>query len=537
MDLASAPTHMAGVDGPLRFRREQANGRCPRWCDVGRGAAAILGTVIVLLAVVGVALVVFGALVTLKFPDRPGGDLRILGIEVRSPAAGLPLIVLGVAAIGMAASRAETPGGGGDGGDGAPGRVLMVYSSLPQRIPDGSEHSNKRSVDMENAISLALKQADGKAGMFHVRYVPLDATNDGGIVTTQTIERNARRAANDVDTAVYIGDFSSTSSIVSIPILSDAEVPQISPSSTRVGLTVEDPTGDGDEPEKYYPNGTRNFVRIIPHDNVQAAALVALMLEDGCRRVAMIYDGQDYSDGLSSNMALLERPARVLRQPVRPNAVSLSRSLLQTAQRNRADCFQYSGDNNPNTFGIFKAFAKALPGKLLYGTDGLNESSFKDPEADGQPASFAHRVRLMVPPRDPDRYRSFLQDMADEYPRTYSGGGHDPCSINVDPYAAYAYEAMKLALDATGRTERATRSEILKALRGTRDRRDSVLGNYSIERQSGDTTLVDYNVSRIGRDGLTCPTRAVSRQRLETVTRVLRARGTREPVPIIPNAR
>ncbi len=494
---------------------------------------------LLLLAIVGVVLIVFGALVILKFPDSPGGDVRILGIEVSSPAAGLPLIVLGVAAIVLAGAQSGTRDDdiGGGGGGAADGRVLTIYSSLPQRVADGSEHSNKRTVDMENAMALALEQERGKAGRFDVRYVPLDATDDRGATTTQAVERNAHRAADDANTAVYIGDLSSTSSIVSIPILSEAGVPQISPSSTRVGLTVADPTGDGDEPEKYYPTGTRNFVRIIPHDNVQAAALVALMLEDGCRRVAMIYDGQDYSDGLSSNMALLERPARVLRQPVRPNAVSLSRSLLQTAQRNNAECFQYSGENNPNTFGIFKAFADALPGTLLYGTDGVNESSFKDPAADGQTASFADRVRLMVPPRDPDRYRTFLQEMADEYPSTYTGGGQDPCSINVDPYAAYAYEAMKLALDATGRTKRATRGEILKALRGTRNRRDSVLGNYSIDRRTGDTTLLDYNVSRVGRDGLTCPKRAVSRQRLETVTRVLRDRGTREPVAIVPNPR
>jgi ABC-type branched-subunit amino acid transport system substrate-binding protein len=159
---------------------------------------------------------------------------------------------------------------------------------------------------------------------------------------------------------------------------------------------------------------------------------------------------------------------------------------LRTAQRERAECFQYSGDNNLNTFGIFEVFAKALPGKLLYGTDGVSESSFEAPNSGGKPA-WADRVRLMVPPLDPDRYRTFLREMADEYPRSYSGRGQDPCSIRVDPDAAYAYEAMKLALDAIGRTEPATRSEILKALRGTRDR-DSVLGNYSIDRERATRT-------------------------------------------------
>ena len=191
----------------------------------------------------------------LRFPDRPGGNVQILGMQVSSPAAGLPLIALGVAAIIIAAyqQRAEPTGGGGGG---AAGRMLTVYSSFPQRLADGSEHSNTRTVDMENAISLALKQEDHKAGEFDVRYVALDATNDRGVVTTQTVERNARRAADDDDTAVYVGDLSSTSSIVSIPILSEAEVPQISPSSTRVGLTVaHDPPAMATNPRSTTPTG------------------------------------------------------------------------------------------------------------------------------------------------------------------------------------------------------------------------------------------------------------------------------------------
>lgn len=54
------------------------------------------------LIVVGVVLVGLGALVLLKFPDRPGGKLAWHGFEVNSVGAGLPLIVLGVAAIVIA---------------------------------------------------------------------------------------------------------------------------------------------------------------------------------------------------------------------------------------------------------------------------------------------------------------------------------------------------------------------------------------------------------------------------------------------------
>jgi hypothetical protein len=66
----------------------------------------------VVLVVVGVALVVFGALVLLRFPDRPGGRLAWHGVEVSSVGAGLPLIVLGVVAIVVGATGiGALPGG------------------------------------------------------------------------------------------------------------------------------------------------------------------------------------------------------------------------------------------------------------------------------------------------------------------------------------------------------------------------------------------------------------------------------------------
>jgi hypothetical protein len=57
------------------------------------------------LLIAGIALVLFGAFVLLKLPDRPGGSIAWHGVEVSSVGGGLPLIVLGVAAIAMATLR------------------------------------------------------------------------------------------------------------------------------------------------------------------------------------------------------------------------------------------------------------------------------------------------------------------------------------------------------------------------------------------------------------------------------------------------
>lgn len=63
----------------------------------------------------GVALVVFGSLVLLKFPDRPGGKIEFKGLSVDSKGAGLPIIALGVIAVAMSAIGVPTPDPNQDG--------------------------------------------------------------------------------------------------------------------------------------------------------------------------------------------------------------------------------------------------------------------------------------------------------------------------------------------------------------------------------------------------------------------------------------
>lgn len=69
-----------------------------------------------ILLVVGVGVVALGALVLLLFPDRPGGKIAWQGVEVSSIGAGLPLIVVGLAAIAIW-SGGVIRGDGGDSGD------------------------------------------------------------------------------------------------------------------------------------------------------------------------------------------------------------------------------------------------------------------------------------------------------------------------------------------------------------------------------------------------------------------------------------
>jgi hypothetical protein len=53
--------------------------------------------------ILGVAVAIFGALVLLLLPNRPGGEFEFKGVTMRSPAAGLPLILAGLISAGIGA--------------------------------------------------------------------------------------------------------------------------------------------------------------------------------------------------------------------------------------------------------------------------------------------------------------------------------------------------------------------------------------------------------------------------------------------------
>jgi branched-chain amino acid transport system substrate-binding protein len=399
--------------------------------------------------------------------------------------------LVGALALGVGACGGDDDSGGssGGGGGGGGGKSLTVYSSLPLQ---GA--SRPQTTALVNGIKLALDQAGGKAGDFTINYQSLDdSTAQAGSWTPEATQANALKAAGDDSTAVYIGEFNSGASAVSIPILNEAGVPQISPANTYVGLTTDEPGSLPGEPDKFYPAGTRTYTRIVPKDTIQAAALATLMKQDGCTKVYMTNDKEVYGAGLAKTItgaADAQGLDIVANDAIDKNAPNY-RSLAGKAKGAGADCFIYSGITANNAVQLYKDFSAALPDAKLYGPDGVAESGFSDPKEGGIPADVAAKVKVTVATLSPDEYPPEGQEFFKQFAEKY---GED----NPDPYAIYGYEAMRLALDAIERSGDGSKEAIVKALFDTKDR-ESVLGTYSID-ENGDTTLTDYGVYTI-KDG------------------------------------
>jgi branched-chain amino acid transport system substrate-binding protein len=396
--------------------------------------------------------------------------------------------------MGVGACGGDDDDGGGGGSEGG-GKTLTIYSSLPLQ---GA--SRPQTTAMVSGIKLALEQAGNKAGDFTVNYQSLDdSTAQAGNWTPEQAQANARKASQDDSTAVYLGEFNSGASAVSIPILNEAGVPQISPANTYVGLTSDAPGSEPGEPDKFYPTGQRTYVRIVPIDTIQAAALATVMKEDGCTKVQLANDKEVYGAGLAKNVqsSAEDQGMDVISNEAIDKNQPNYRSLAAKANGAGADCFIYTGVTANNAVQLFKDFSAAIPDAKLYGPDGICEAGFADPKEGGIPADVAAKFKCSVATLSPDEYPPEGQEFFDQFEQKYN----EP---NPDPYSIYGYEAMRLALDAIQRSGTGEKADIVKALFDTKDRQ-SVLGTYSID-ENGDTTLTDYGVYTIKGGELTFDT-------------------------------
>jgi branched-chain amino acid transport system substrate-binding protein len=395
--------------------------------------------------------------------------------------------LLGAFALGITACGDDDDDGGGGGG----GDTVNVYSSLPLQ---GA--SRPQTTAMVEGIKLALEQNKGKAGELTVKYTSLDdSTAQAGTWTPEATQANAQKVAADDSAIAYIGEFNSGASVISIPILNEVPLPQISPANTAVGLTSDEPGADKGEPDKYYPTGERHYLRIVPKDTIQGAAVATIMKKDGCSTVYILNDKEVYGAGLAKNIesSAKEQGLEVAgNEGIDPKAPNF-RSQASTIKTAGADCFVFSGITANGAVQLYKDVSAAVPDAKLYGPDGVAESGFVDPKEGGIPANVANKVKLTVATLSPDEYPPEGQKFFDDFEAKYG-------EANPDPYAIYGYEAMKLVLDTCKKLgpDCSDKQALIDALFQTKGR-ESVLGTYDID-ENGDTTLTDYGVYTV-KDG------------------------------------
>ena len=359
--------------------------------------------------------------------------------------------------------------------------ALTIYSSLPMQ-----GESRGQSLSILNGEKMALAEAGSRVGGYTIKIVAIDDSTSAGKWDPSATSSNARKAAQDRSTIAYLGDFDSGASAISIPILNEAGILQISPSNTAVGLTRAEGADKG-EPDKYYPSGKRNYGRVIPNDRIQAAAQVMYQKDLGCTKTYVLNDKEVDGTSLADQvvpLATRQGLEVVGNDGIDPKAANY-RALAQTIRTKAADCVFFSGSTQNNAVQLWKDIHAADPTIKLFGSARVAESAFA-----AKIGPSAEKVTYITSPAlDPKLYppsgRKFLRD----YRASYHA---DP-----EPFAIFGYEAMKVALQAIrdAGAKGNNRNAVMQAFFKIRNR-NSVLGPYSID-ANGDTTLSVFGGSRV----------------------------------------
>ncbi len=393
-----------------------------------------------------------------------------------------------VTACGSSSSSSSSSSAGGGGGGGGGGSTVDIYSSLPLQ---GA--STAQTDPLVNGMKLALSEAGNKAGKYTVKYTSLDdSTAAAGKWDPGQTAANARKVAGDPKAVYYMGEFNSGASEISIPILNQAGIPMVSPANTYVGLTTSLPGSVPGEPQKYYPTGKRNYLRIVPIDSIQAAADLIAMKQAGCTKVAVANDKEAYGQGLATLLGLEKKfygVNIVSNTGIDPTAPNF-RSYASTIKGQGADCFMFAGIVSNGAVQLTKDVNAALPKAKIFGDDGDCTDSYTSQKKGGVPANVASLIQCTVATQDLAAYPGGKQFLA-AYKAKYG-------SAQPDPYAIYGYEAMKLGLDTIAKAG-SSKSAVLSGLLATTSR-SSVLGSYGFNK-NGDTTLKSYGLYKVDSSG------------------------------------
>jgi branched-chain amino acid transport system substrate-binding protein len=377
--------------------------------------------------------------------------------------------------------------GGGREGGGEKGSTAKIVSDFPR------QGANRfQTTTMVNAIKLAIRQRDGKAGNVTIEYESLDdATAQTGQWDAAKCAENAQKAAQDEEIIGWIGPFNSGCAAVQIPILNEAHLGMISPSNTYVGLTR--PGGKPDEPEKYYPTGERNYARVIVTDDKQGQAGAKLMQEEGWESVYILDDKETYGKGIADQ-------------------------LQQSAEDLGIEILGREGiDGSAANYGsLMNKIAQTDPDAIYFG--GIIENDADQLVKDKVGAGMSNEEVAFIVPAGVyvDTYLSQGGDAAEgtwvtfgglpegelsaegqEFVKTYQHKYDD----KIQPYTPYAYEAANVMLDAIERASEEAggdvpdRQAVEEQIFATEDYK-GVLGTWSFD-EDGDTTLTELSILKV----------------------------------------
>lgn len=372
--------------------------------------------------------------------------------------------------------------------DGSISGIIKIVSSLPRT---GSFVGSSNS--MVNGYKLALELVNSQVAGAKIELLDWD---DAGPIPGKPGEfkwdgvkeaENATKAVNDADVMVYLGTYNSGAAKIAIPILNRANMVMISPGNTYPGLTKPG-KGEPNEPTIYRPTGVPNYSRVIAADDLQGAAGANWAKQIGVRRVYILDDTELYGHGIAVVFAETARRIglEIVGGPVGIDIKAPDYKALAAKLRNISpDLIYYGGITDNNAAQLIKDLRTAVgPNVKFMGPDGIYEKAFitaAGKTAEGTLVTF------------PGVHPSKLGGKGAGFYEAYKAKYGEP-----EAFAAYAYEAMMVALNAIQKAGVKDRAAIRDAVFATSEF-DGILGKWSFD-ENGDTTLTEMSGRMIVND-------------------------------------
>jgi branched-chain amino acid transport system substrate-binding protein len=368
--------------------------------------------------------------------------------------------------------------------------TINLYSSWPM-----TGASEQIGGDSAAAIAYAVEIYGGAAGGFEIVYEPLDdgiAANNGSWDAAKEAE-NATMVVNDQDAVAYIATYNSGAAEAAIPITNEAGMAQISPANTAVQLTKDAPTNPEGYPDVLYETGTRNYMRVVPADDIQGGAAANYAFNGlGAQSAYVLHDNQTYGLGVATvfRNTFEELGGEILGfEAFDPNAPEYQALMTKIASSGTAMVY-LGAIVNLNASQLLQNMRLLMPADQVafMGPDGLINQAFIDGAGDA--AEGAYITFGGLPPSELENQggagAEWVQGMRDRV-------GHEP-----DAYSVYAFDCgvhVLQAIDAVGEKDRAKILDHMFSVEGFR----GLLGTYEFD-DSGDTTssIISLNVVKDG---------------------------------------
>ena len=380
-------------------------------------------------------------------------------------------------------------------GAGAPPDYLIA-SDLP--LTSGPEYGIP---SLASAAELVLRQHRFRAGRFRIAYQSCDdatKASDSG-PDERKCEANAKAYAANPRLLGIVGPLQSSCTVVELPILNAARpgpVAVVSATSSEVTFTHRDPLAPRGTLARLYPTRARNFVRVYPPNDAQAAADVVLAGQLGLRRVYVLDDQSDIGTLFASYFRRTAR-ARGLRLAGSAHWDPAGRGFAALADRVRnahADGVFLAGLSGDNLGRLARALRTRLgSGLTLIGPDPAGPPDFVYGQSHG--VAKGMYMSQVGEAHVSARGRRFVRDVEATRPGFVRG---------EVPYVAAATEVL---LEAIARSD-GTRASVTRELFTIRQE-DGFLGPLHFDR-NGDPVGPPITISRIGNGGHSVENRVIA---------------------------